>query len=37
MIATAHDAATNEPQQANVAQEVSLARIYVLRATIYCS
>ena len=33
MIATAHDAATNETQQANVAQEVSLARIYVLRAT----
>jgi hypothetical protein len=33
MIATIHDAATNETQQANVAQEVSLARIYVLRAT----
>jgi hypothetical protein len=33
MIATTHDAATNETQQANVAQEVSLARIYVLRAT----
>jgi len=33
MIATAHDATTNETQQANVAQEVSLARIYVLRAT----
>jgi hypothetical protein len=32
MIATIHDA-TNETQQANVAQEVSLARIYVLRAT----
>ena len=33
MIATTHDTATNETQQANVAQEVSLARIYVLRAT----
>ncbi len=33
MIATTHDAATSETQQANVAQEVSLARIYVLRAT----
>jgi hypothetical protein len=33
MIATIHNAATNETQQANVAQEVSLARIYVLRAT----
>jgi len=33
MIATIHDAATNETQQANVAKEVSLARIYVLRAT----
>ena len=33
MTATTHDAATNETQQANVAQEVSLARIYVLRAT----
>lgn len=33
MIASIHDAATNETQQANVAQEVSLARIYVLRAT----
>jgi hypothetical protein len=33
MIATIHDAATNETQQANVAPEVSLARIYVLRAT----
>jgi hypothetical protein len=33
MIATTHDAATNETQQANIAQEVSLARIYVLRAT----
>ena len=33
MIATTHDAATNETQQANVTQEVSLARIYVLRAT----
>jgi hypothetical protein len=33
MIATIHDAATNETQQANVVQEVSLVRIYVLRAT----
>ena len=33
MIATIHDAATSETQQANVGQEVSLARIYVLRAT----
>ena len=33
MIATTHDAATNETEQANVAQEVSLVRIYVLRAT----
>jgi hypothetical protein len=33
VIATIHSAATNETQQANVAQEVSLARIYVLRAT----
>jgi hypothetical protein len=33
MIATIHDAATNETQGANAAQEVSLARIYVLRAT----
>jgi hypothetical protein len=33
MTATIHDAATNETQPANVAQEVSLARIYVLRAT----
>ena len=33
MIATPHDAATSETQQANVVQEVSLARIYVLRAT----
>ena len=33
MTATIHDAATNETQQANVAQEVSLTRIYVLRAT----
>ena len=32
MIATIHDAAANETQLANVAQEVSLARIYVLRA-----
>ena len=33
MIATTHDAATNETQRANVAQEASLARISVLRAT----
>jgi hypothetical protein len=33
MIAITHDAATNETEQANVAQEVSLVRIYVLRAT----
>jgi hypothetical protein len=33
MIATTHDAATNEIQQANITPEVSLARIYVLRAT----
>jgi hypothetical protein len=33
MIATIHDAATNETRQANVVQEVSLVRIYVLRAT----
>ena len=33
MTATTHDAVTNETGQANVAQEVSLARIYVLRAT----
>jgi hypothetical protein len=33
MIATTHDAVTKETQQANIAQEVSLARIYVLRAT----
>jgi hypothetical protein len=33
MIATTHDASTNETEQANVAQEVSLVRIYVLRAT----
>ena len=33
MIATTHDAATNKTQQPNIAQEVSLARIYVLRAT----
>jgi hypothetical protein len=33
MIAITHDAATNEPEQAKVAQEVSLVRIYVLRAT----
>jgi hypothetical protein len=33
MIATTHDAATNDTEQANVIQEVSLVRIYVLRAT----
>ena len=33
MITTTHDAVTNETQQANVAQGVSLVRIYVLRAT----
>jgi hypothetical protein len=33
MIAITQGAATNESEQANVAQEVSLARIYVLRAT----
>ena len=33
MIATTHDTATNKTQQANVTREVSLARIYVLRAT----
>lgn len=33
MIATTHDDATNQTRQTNVAQEVSLARIYVLRAT----
>ncbi len=33
MIATAHDPAANETQQANVVQKVSLVRIYVLRAT----
>jgi hypothetical protein len=33
VIATTHNAAKNETQQANIAQEVSLARIYVLRAT----
>ena len=33
MNATTHYAATNETQQANIAQDVSLARIYVLRAT----
>jgi hypothetical protein len=31
--ATTHEAATKHTQKANVAQEVSLARIYVLRAT----
>ena len=33
MIAITHHAATNETEQANVAQEVALVRIYVLRAT----
>jgi hypothetical protein len=33
VIATTRNAATNETQQANAAHEVSLARIYVLRAT----
>jgi len=33
MITTTLDAATNETQQAKVAQEVSLVRMYVLRAT----
>src|SRR6202795_3120186 len=33
MIATTHDVFTNETPQSNIAQEVSLARIYVLRAT----
>jgi hypothetical protein len=33
MIATTPATATNEARQANVAQEVSLVRIYVLRAT----
>jgi hypothetical protein len=33
MIATTHNAVTNETQHANATQEVSLARIYVLRAT----
>jgi hypothetical protein len=33
MISITHDAATNETELANVAQEVSLVRIYVLRAT----
>ena len=33
MIAITLDAATNATEQANVAPEVSLARIYVLRAT----
>lgn len=33
MIATTQHAALNETQQANVVQEVSLPRIYVLRAT----
>jgi hypothetical protein len=33
MITTAHASAANETQPANVAQEVSLVRLYVLRAT----
>jgi hypothetical protein len=33
VIATTHDAAKKETQPANVVQEVSLTRIYVLRAT----
>ncbi len=33
MISITHDTATNETELANVAQEVSLVRIYVLRAT----
>ncbi len=33
MTSISHDAATNETELANVAQEVSLVRIYVLRAT----
>jgi hypothetical protein len=33
MMAITHDAATNANEQANVTQEVSLARLYVLRAT----
>jgi hypothetical protein len=33
MIATTHDVFTNESPQSNVAQEVSLTRLYVLRAT----
>lgn len=33
MIATTHEAPNNETRHAGVAQEVSLARIYVLRAT----
>jgi hypothetical protein len=33
VITTTHDSVTNETQQTNIAQEVSLARIYVLRAT----
>jgi hypothetical protein len=33
MTATTHDTAKNEPQQTYVPREVSLARIYVLRAT----
>jgi hypothetical protein len=33
MIATTNDSVTNQTQQADIAQEVSLARLYVLRAT----
>ena len=33
MIATIHDPTANDTQQANITQEVSLVRIYVLRAT----
>jgi hypothetical protein len=33
MIATAHESATNEIRQANVALDVSLVRLYVLRGT----
>ena len=33
MITISHDAAANKAEQANVGQEVSLVRIYVLRAT----
>ncbi|MGA9422572.1 MAG: hypothetical protein WBW61_09425 [Rhodanobacteraceae bacterium] len=33
MIATTHDVVTNETRHATIAREVSLARLYVLRAT----